>query len=131
MLLLVVALAQGPRFVELQPGMVITQSIVVAPKTYRFPDGGPAIRIRGENITVDFRGAVLEGISPDSAPDQATDTAIVVEYGRTVRIANARIRGYKIGILAHGTHGLELMQNRSEERRVGKECRSRWSPYHY
>src|SRR2546422_8418760 len=23
-----------------------------------------------------------------------------------------------------------LAQNRSEERRVGKECRSRWSPYH-
>src|SRR5688572_31350334 len=22
-------------------------------------------------------------------------------------------------------------QQRSEERRVGKECRSRWSPYHY
>ena len=36
-------------------------------------------------------------------------------------------------------HGLEVdcwnpasapMQTRSEERRVGKECRSRWSPYH-
>ena len=29
--------------------------------------------------------------------------------------------------------GLELYSNsfyRSEERRVGKECRSRWSPYH-
>ena len=26
--------------------------------------------------------------------------------------------------------GLSLEQNRSEERRVGKECRSRWSPYH-
>ena len=24
----------------------------------------------------------------------------------------------------------ELKQTRSEERRVGKECRSRWSPYH-
>ena len=24
----------------------------------------------------------------------------------------------------------ELEQKRSEERRVGKECRSRWSPYH-
>src|SRR2546430_14666650 len=23
-----------------------------------------------------------------------------------------------------------IAQNRSEERRVGKECRSRWSPYH-
>ena len=25
---------------------------------------------------------------------------------------------------------LGLMNARSEERRVGKECRSRWSPYH-
>ena len=24
----------------------------------------------------------------------------------------------------------ELLEKRSEERRVGKECRSRWSPYH-
>ena len=26
--------------------------------------------------------------------------------------------------------GLSANQIRSEERRVGKECRSRWSPYH-
>ena len=25
---------------------------------------------------------------------------------------------------------ISLFTNRSEERRVGKECRSRWSPYH-
>ena len=25
---------------------------------------------------------------------------------------------------------LDEAQGRSEERRVGKECRSRWSPYH-
>ena len=25
---------------------------------------------------------------------------------------------------------LEEVEERSEERRVGKECRSRWSPYH-
>ena len=24
----------------------------------------------------------------------------------------------------------DYSENRSEERRVGKECRSRWSPYH-
>src|SRR6202522_4785037 len=28
------------------------------------------------------------------------------------------------------THGAAI-GSRSEERRVGKECRSRWSPYHY
>ena len=26
--------------------------------------------------------------------------------------------------------GLNAYEYRSEERRVGKECRSRWSPYH-
>ena len=26
--------------------------------------------------------------------------------------------------------GLRIWLARSEERRVGKECRSRWSPYH-
>ena len=26
--------------------------------------------------------------------------------------------------------GTPLIKRRSEERRVGKECRSRWSPYH-
>ena len=31
----------------------------------------------------------------------------------------------------HGIPGVDLEQlARSEERRVGKECRSRWSPYH-
>ena len=32
-----------------------------------------------------------------------------------------------------GEHGGDILHrvcNRSEERRVGKECRSRWSPYH-
>src|SRR3712207_8951479 len=27
-------------------------------------------------------------------------------------------------------HDVEKVTSRSEERRVGKECRSRWSPYH-
>src|SRR5437667_1898070 len=109
MLALVLVLAQGPRFVELRPGMVITHSIVVTPKTYRF--SGPPITIRGDNITVDFRGATLEGIGLEANPDQATDTAIVVDGGHLVRIANARVRGYKVGILARGTYLLELVHN--------------------
>ena len=27
-------------------------------------------------------------------------------------------------------HAKDCLEGRSEERRVGKECRSRWSPYH-
>ena len=34
-------------------------------------------------------------------------------------------------LLALGIVGvMEALGDRSEERRVGKECRSRWSPYH-
>ena len=42
-----------------------------------------------------------------------------------------------LGRSLEGGHGnsfqyscLENSMDRSEERRVGKECRSRWSPYH-
>ena len=33
-----------------------------------------------------------------------------------------------VSLVSDGSTG--VMFNRSEERRVGKECRSRWSPYH-
>src|ERR1039457_7637210 len=32
---------------------------------------------------------------------------------------------------AGGRTPIAALRPRSEERRVGKECRSRWSPYHY
>src|SRR2546429_5802237 len=32
--------------------------------------------------------------------------------------------------LADSVNQIDIYTNRSEERRVGKECRSRWSPYH-
>src|SRR2546429_9033391 len=50
---------------------------------------------------------------------------VVAFNGETVGEGNAPSGGMPgIGPVA----GFE--QNRSEERRVGKECRSRWSPYH-
>ena len=46
--------------------------------------------------------------------------------------------GYQVLVAYDGEMGWRLFQSndfqliisRSEERRVGKECRSRWSPYH-
>ena len=40
-------------------------------------------------------------------------------------VTNAELDGVKEVTAAH-----EMLAERSEERRVGKECRSRWSPYH-
>src|SRR5256885_5773150 len=70
---------------------------------------------------------------------------------RSERFAEAPLNGWKQGVLADGfTKSAEPLRAwrrppgasfrralrraacwpRSEERRVGKECRSRWSPYH-
>src|SRR3989449_3465654 len=46
---------------------------------------------------------------------------------------NARHAGFPIGKTRGWTGEVHLASSaslRSEERRVGKECRSRWSPYH-
>src|SRR3712207_9203386 len=39
------------------------------------------------------------------------------------------VEGYEISSWERG-YGDFVLEPRSEERRVGKECRSRWSPYH-
>src|ERR1041384_3027173 len=104
MLLLVALLAQGP--VVLTPGMVITRSVRVAPRVYRFT--GAPIVIRGDNIPADFAGAPLGGADSTADPDQAVDTAIVVDGGHNVRITRAKVHGYKIGMLARQTAGITI-----------------------
>src|SRR3989454_12797366 len=53
---------------------------------------------------------LADGGSRDDAPGRA---AVLLNAGAAVYVA-----------------GLAASYDRSEERRVGKECRSRWSPYH-
>src|ERR1043166_132079 len=48
-------------------------------------------------------------------------------FGQTVVIENRAGAGAVIGLDAIAKAAPD---GRSEERRVGKECRSRWSPYH-
>ena len=38
--------------------------------------------------------------------------------------------GWEILSMKEAGIDLDIVEDRSEERRVGKECRSRWSPYH-
>ncbi len=108
MVLLVLALTQQPQAVELHSGIIITHSVRIVPKIYRL--SGP-ITVKGDDVTVDFQGATLQGIAREADPDLARDTAIVVAGGHNVRIVRARVRGYKVGILARGTRGLALIGN--------------------
>src|SRR5256885_17154879 len=62
--------------------------------------------------------------------DWEVELGIVIgERARNVSVADAleHVAGY---CLANDVSEREYQIDRSEERRVGKECRSRWSPYH-
>src|SRR3712207_5602000 len=63
--------------------------------------------------------------------------AIKTNYVETVedkRLITEAINGMLTGLDPHSAYldqeAFKELQVRSEERRVGKECRSRWSPYH-
>ena len=101
--------------IELRSGLVITQSARIAPRVYRLAGSESAdsavITIRGDDITLDFAGATMDGLPSDSNPDLANGVAVRVDGGRNVRILNARIRGYKVGILARHAKNLSLIDN--------------------
>ncbi|HEY0304788.1 MAG TPA: right-handed parallel beta-helix repeat-containing protein, partial [Longimicrobiales bacterium] len=60
---------------------------------------------------VDFAGATLRGTSTSALPDERAGVAIRIDGGSNVTIRNARVRGYKIGIIARGTRNLTLVDN--------------------
>src|SRR5260221_12651059 len=61
--------------------------------------------------------------------ERAIETLFTNIYHQgTVYQASAYAAPFLIELLTH--EKVQGKEDRSEERRVGKECRSRWSPYH-
>ncbi|MGH7679137.1 MAG: NosD domain-containing protein [Gemmatimonadaceae bacterium] len=96
-------------------GLVITRSTTLRAGTYLLPapkDSSAAlITVRGSDLTVDLTGVQLHGAPIDSDPDSAAGIAILVDSGANITIRGARIRGYKVAILARGTRNLRLHDN--------------------
>ena len=61
-----------------------------------------------------------------SAHDASLSIGQILERGVAVAAAQEIVYGAKLRY----TYRTLAERVRSEERRVGKECRSRWSPYH-
>src|SRR5579884_2157463 len=98
-----------------------------------FPDAkfaiGPAIE---DGFYYDF--ALPRSLTPEDLPEIERRMARIIaakypfkqeRWPREKALEYFRQKGqlYKVEIIEH-------LSERSEERRVGKECRSRWSPYH-
>ena len=104
---------------------------IPAGKANPSPPVGPALGQHGVNI-MDFCKAF-------NAQTQALgDTVIPViitvyadrSYSFITKSPPASVLLLKAAGLAKGSGNPKKELTRSEERRVGKECRSRWSPYH-
>jgi len=79
--------------------------VAAAPIADRGSEG--VLRIEGDGIMVDFEGGLLRGAPSGRAPDRFDGVGIVVT-GRNVTLRNARVAGFKTGILARGADGLRL-----------------------
>ena len=60
----------------------------------------------------------------------STDAIVAAEILGITLTKRANGKGKTIEIIARLVVTRPVRKRRSEERRVGKECRSRWSPYH-
>ena len=79
----------------------------------------------------------LAGIAPawaGNAPSDVLDPAAIFETEKPMLNEHIVVESnvVRLGDLFTnaGTRAEAAVAYRSEERRVGKECRSRWSPYH-
>ena len=72
-------------------------------------------------------GAKVAVADVDGARARATATAIATAGGTAIAIAADVSRSADVQAMVEQAW---KAFGRSEERRVGKECRSRWSPYH-
>ena len=104
------------------------------------------VKVYVKNLNENMPASVVSGIPQEKLPD-------FTKYGKVENVPMSKIRkvtathlGYAWSTIPHVTQfdkaditvlekarkafNPKVEEARSEERRVGKECRSRWSPYH-
>ncbi|MFT5385558.1 MAG: parallel beta-helix repeat protein, partial [Saprospiraceae bacterium] len=128
--------------VKLKKGMVIRQSITIKKDTF-FLSGAdtssmPVITIEGDDIVVDFNGAVLIGSQDYDQPHTFTGLGIEIKSGKNITIKNVVVRGYKVGLIATGIDSLEILDSdfSYNYRQLLKSTREKedlsdWMSYHH
>jgi len=106
------SLAQN-RKVPLYKGITIKRSVTIKNKLYHFEGAdslsvAPVI-IEGDDITVDFNGAVIDGSTDPMNPDKFKGTGIIIKSGKNITLKNVSIKGFKVGLMARGINGLKII----------------------
>ena len=107
-------------------GLYSVETFVEKPK----PEDAPSdLAIIGRYLLTPEIFEILEKQTPDAGNEiQLTDAIDILNKTQRVFARELPFFSARTGKLS--TENSQINQLRSEERRVGKECRSRWSPYH-
>ncbi len=123
-------------------GMRITKNTMIKKAIYKLDaptdTSRPVIIIEGNNITVDFKNAVLTGSNAMISPDAFFGVAVIIRNGKNITIRNLKATGYKVALLARNVEQLTVENcdlsynyrphlNSSQE----KEDISDWMSYHH
>lgn len=128
--------------ISLYKGIVIRHSVKIKNKVYHFEGDDPLstapVVIQGNDITIDFNGAVIKGSLDYENPDKFKGTGIIIKSGRNITLKNVTIKGFKVGIRAQGINGLKITggdfsynfrQHLNSTRQ--KEDLADWQSYHH
>lgn len=88
---------------------VITRSatVSIAETAIVDADGDGVIHVAADGVTLDFRGAMLNGAARGRTPDTFAGVGLRIT-GKNVTIRGLSVRGYKAGIHATGADGLTI-----------------------
>lgn len=108
--ILTLSVAKGQTI--LKQGLVITHNTKIKKADYNLEAfdslNRSVIVIKGDNIVVDFAGAVLNGNVKSRTPDQFSGAAIIITGGKNITIKNLTAKGYKVAVLARNVSGLKI-----------------------
>src|ERR1017187_4794757 len=111
----------------------------------RHPAIEALVQRQGRSVTIAAARASLEQLRTDITAGKLDEAQIRSRLDELPRTVEQRLRQSlplslrpvinATGVILHTNLGRAplsraALEHRSEERRVGKECRSRWSPYH-
>jgi parallel beta-helix repeat protein len=126
----------------LEKGMVINSSTKIKKAVYKL-DGDenltqPVLLIEGNDITIDFNNATLNGSNSKAKPDQYFGLAVFIRNSKNITLKNLNAKGYKVALMAKNVESLTLVNcdfsynyrqhlNSTQE----KEDISDWMSYHH
>src|SRR2546422_3533588 len=132
--------APGPRYWQQRADYTIRATLdtathtIAGSETLRYANNSPDtlrylwLQLDQNIYRANSRGAALNPTDARFA-GRGFEGGYAIEYVRAVRRVGKAAGRIPVVTTGSGTM-LRVDLDRSEERRVGKECRSRWSPYH-